>query len=47
MTSCWIEATVVCSGSKIRVVKQEGEVEVRSKDTTWACPECQGTNAYS
>ena len=30
------------AGVRLDVVKQEVEVEVRSKDTTWACPECQG-----
>ncbi len=30
------------AGVKIDIVKQEVEVEVRSKDTMWACPECQG-----
>ena len=30
------------SGVRLEVTKQEVEVEVRSKDTTWACPECQG-----
>ncbi|MBE7445420.1 MAG: hypothetical protein HS132_09310 [Planctomycetia bacterium] len=30
------------AGVRLEVVRQEVEVEVRSKDTTWACPECQG-----
>ena len=30
------------AGVRLDVVKQEVEVEVRSKDTPWACPECQG-----
>ena len=28
------------AGVRLDVIKQEIEVEVRSNETTWACPEC-------